>query len=662
MPAAPIALQLERLRYGPVTLTGLDGEIGPDRQRLTLESLRFPFPPYRLASLRLDCPQGHAGPLACPQGHLQARLPRLHQSLSARYRLTLDDHRARLALSPLRFAGGQWQLRWSQRQGGWHLHLRARQPLALDWLRPLMPGVLQGFQALDGRLALQARAQGQGRTQHWALALNGRLQLHDPDYTRVLERAGLRAALQARRRPSAWHGSLDLDLDQGEGLWLPLYWNFASHPIHLSTYWRWHPRGRQLRLQDFRLKQMGIWTLAGYDWVFERQDNGINAEGDLAFRTRLPALFDSYLKPLLEGGNWEGLRLVTGRARGRVRWRGEPQQARVLLENLSFDDALRRLGLNRLQAELHWQRRLESSARAFPSSWLGWHAGHLYAIPFGAARLLLRLVDDDIRLLRPAAIPVLDGRLRIRELEILDLTRAPQLRFAADLERISLAVLTRVLGLPPLAGSLNGHIPKVTYNHRRHTLAMDGRLVVKVFDGRIVMENLVVTDLFGALPRLRADLYLHDLDLEQVTRHFAFGRIDGRLEGYVRNLRLENWRPVAFDAWFGTPPGDRSHKRISQKAVKNLTTLGGGGAVGVLSRLVLSLFDEFRYQRLGLGCRLHRNVCELRGVADAPQGFYIVQGGGLPRIDVIGYNRRIDWPTLIARLERITQVQRPVIR
>ena len=31
----------------------------------------------------------------------------------------------------------------------------------------------------------------------------------------------------------------------------------------------------------------------------------------------------------------------------------------------------------------------------------------------------------------------------------------------------------------------------------------------------------------------------------------------------------------------------------------------------------------------------------------------IVRGGGIPALDVIGYNRRVDWNELVARLQRV---------
>ena len=34
-------------------------------------------------------------------------------------------------------------------------------------------------------------------------------------------------------------------------------------------------------------------------------------------------------------------------------------------------------------------------------------------------------------------------------------------------------------------------------------------------------------------------------------------------------------------------------------------------------------------------------------------GFIIVRGSGLPRLTVVGHNRRVDWPTLVERLAAV---------
>jgi hypothetical protein len=50
---------------------------------------------------------------------------------------------------------------------------------------------------------------------------------------------------------------------------------------------------------------------------------------------------------------------------------------------------------------------------------------------------------------------------------------------------------------------------------------------------------------------------------------------------------------------------------------------------------------------------------EAEGAARADGGFTIVRGGGIPALDVIGYNRRVDWNELVDRLQRVVAEGRP---
>ena len=45
---------------------------------------------------------------------------------------------------------------------------------------------------------------------------------------------------------------------------------------------------------------------------------------------------------------------------------------------------------------------------------------------------------------------------------------------------------------------------------------------------------------------------------------------------------------------------------------------------------------------------MHHGIGDNTGSAGS--GFTIVQGSGLPRLRVVGYNRRAHWPTLVERL------------
>jgi len=168
----------------------------------------------------------------------------------------------------------------------------------------------------------------------------------------------------------------------------------------------------------------------------------------------------------------------------------------------------------------------------------------------------------------------------------------------------------------------------------------------------IRVDGLQVLDPFGRLPRLLADIELRNLDLATLTGAFSFGRIDGRLSGDVRQLRLLNWVPVAFDAHLYTPADDRSRHRISQRAIDNISSLGGG-PTGVLSRGALRFFEDFAYARIGWSCVLKDGVCTMDGVEPKGEGYVLVKGRLLPRIDVVGYTRRVDWNTFVEQLKSV---------
>jgi hypothetical protein len=160
---------------------------------------------------------------------------------------------------------------------------------------------------------------------------------------------------------------------------------------------------------------------------------------------------------------------------------------------------------------------------------------------------------------------------------------------------------------------------------------------------------------------MTADIEIQKLDLDQLTKKFEFGNITGRLSGYINTLELENWHPVTFFAWLGTPDDDDSSHRISQKAVKNIASIGGGAASDLLSRSFLGFFETFGYDKIGVGCYLHNGVCQMQGLEAIGEGYYLIKGGGLPRIDVLGYNPQVNWDVLVERLGRVASPDKVIV-
>ncbi|MCU7809140.1 MAG: hypothetical protein KZQ73_14915, partial [Candidatus Thiodiazotropha sp. (ex Semelilucina semeliformis)] len=321
-----------------------------------------------------------------------------------------------------------------------------------------------------------------------------------------------------------------------------------------------------------------------------------------------------------------------------------------------IDGSTRRMGLYDVNGELKWNR----GGEVQPSR-LTWQSGHMLEhIDIGPGRIDFQAADNTFHLIKQARVPVLDGFLVVDRLALEALGEPSQkLQFDGFLEPISMDALSRALGWVPLSGKLSGMIPGLTYENGLFTV--DGILLVRIFDGDILIKNLQTRELFGVYPQLQADIELHKLDLDSLTSTFSFGKITGRLDGYVRDLSLEAWQPVTFDARFYTPENDDSRRRISQKAVDNISNLGGAGLSGSLARSFMGFFETFRYKRIGIGCRLQRGVCEMVGAGEAQQGYYLVEGSGIPRIDIIGYNKTADWPRLVEQLKQITTSDGPVI-
>ena len=87
-----------------------------------------------------------------------------------------------------------------------------------------------------------------------------------------------------------------------------------------------------------------------------------------------------------------------------------------------------------------------------------------------------------------------------------------------------------------------------------------------------------------------------------LTRTFSFGAIEGKLDGDVNDLEMVNWKPVKMDAKLQSSDG-KYLKKISQRAVENISSLGGAGAAAAVQRSVLRFFKEFNYEKTGL--KLH---------------------------------------------------------
>jgi hypothetical protein len=292
-----------------------------------------------------------------------------------------------------------------------------------------------------------------------------------------------------------------------------------------------------------------------------------------------------------------------------------------------------------------------------PQSTIPWNNATAYGLAGGASRLEFRARGRGFELARPARLPVFDGAVLVNTFALRNLgLENTEMDFDATLEPISMSLLSLAFGWPSLNGQLSGTIPGLTYRNR--VLSVDGDLVASVFDGTVIGRNFKLENPGGPWPRLYADVTARALDLSLVTNTFEIGSITGRLDADINGLELFNWSPVAFDARLYSTPGDKSKRLISAKAVTSISNVGGGGGTvtAALQSGFLRFFDDYRYDRIGIACRLENEVCTMSGIEPAGMGFYLVKGRGIPRIDVIGNQGRVAWPQLVAQIASGMQV------
>ena len=367
-----------------------------------------------------------------------------------------------------------------------------------------------------------------------------------------------------------------------------------------------------------------------------------------------PFLIDTSFKDLEGAGTIQGDVDITGAL---------PSRAALTFDRVVLDSPTGALTLAGLRGQLNWYDDATRSALAGQiddslfQSLLSWDSASLWGIEIGAVDLPFATTGRHFRLLEPRLLPIFDGGLAIGTLRVRHAgTEQMYVRFDAELRPISVAKLSRALGWPEFQGTLSGAIPDLQLSQGIVTLG--GNIHAAVFDGSVVIRDLSLRDPLGKFPRLHASIDVQNLDLAQVTSTFSFGMITGRLSGGIADLEMFDWMPESFDARFFTPPGDRSKHRISQRAVTNLSSIGGGSGGGVAAALqggFLKFFDDFGYDRLGLSCRLANDVCTMGGVLEKDGGYYIVKGAGLPRINVIGSQKRVAWTRLVHQLGAIME-------
>lgn len=627
----------------------------------------------RVDEIRIDCPalRVHAAQIECSQANVAFSMPKLGRQRFVG-KLFYDRGSGNVAAN-VRGApasGARMHVKLSLSERRWSLQasleqLRIEPLLALAAeLQVDMPPV-----TATGRFSGTIAAAGAERLERLTLtATDAQLTAHNASGTLASDALSFSGRAEIVRAGESWEMDLALRSAHGQAYAQPLYMDFGRHALALRARGRVFG-DRWIELRAFEIDHRDALHAEGSALVDLKDDRPLRNVRLTLHALQFPGAYATYLQPLLLATDFSSLR-TSGRLEGQLEIQdGAPRALALRLEEIGLDGGSRKLLVRGLSGVIDWRDGGGEDEAAVlraetGSSVLRWRGGRLLNLALGAGELQFATIGRHFRLTRATRIGLLDGALELASLRVRNIG-LPSVAFMVDatLEPISVAEVCRAFGWPQFGGTLGGTISKLRL--RDGVLTLGTVLQAQVFDGRVSIRDLRLEDPFGAWPRLYSNIALENLDLELVTRAFSFGRITGRLSGEIGDLRLFKWRPIAFDARFYTPENDRSRRRISQRAVQNIGSIGGSGAgvAQALSSGFLRFFDEFRYDRLGVSCRLENDVCHMDGIAPAPEGgYFLVRGSGVPRIDVIGNARRVDWPRLVRQLVAVTESERPVVR
>ncbi|MEW6164977.1 MAG: hypothetical protein AB1642_07955 [Pseudomonadota bacterium] len=446
-------------------------------------------------------------------------------------------------------------------------------------------------------------------------------------------------AADARRTEAGWRWTARLDWPAGELRFDP--WRRAGG-VRIDAAGTLTPA--LLEVEQARLGVDGVGAVtASLRW--DRAAGAAREWGLVSERIDLAAALREWLQPWLAGLGFPEWR-AAGQILFAAEWRdGGLRRFYAGLEDATLADSTGYLELRGLRAQVPWEADAPSEAAIEAA------AGRFGDLPLEGFRIPLRLEGATARIENLSA-PMLDGRFEVEQLRLARADGGWQAEFAGAIEGVSMPKLSRALKLPAMDGSMSAHVPRIAYADG--VLRMDGALGIAVFDGGLIVHQLRMVDPFSARRRLIAAVTARGLDLGMLTRTFAFGSIEGRFDADLHELEMDGWTPLRFDARIADTPGD--HPRLlSLGALRDIAELGEAAENRALRRIPERSLGGFGYARIGLGCKLRAGVCELSGIPgrDAPDRVVIMEGSGIPSIDILGYNRRIDWNALVARFREV---------
>jgi hypothetical protein len=524
------------------------------------------------------------------------------------------------------------------------------------------------------RLQAQAVIRPEGASSLSATLDLSRLGFADAAQSRAAENMSLRAKISAQGNLKGKSLTADaaVSASGGELLWEQVYLDLGRNPAAASARIRYAAGDGWLQVEDGRLAIENLVRVGARGRI---RRPGPGAEYDLTLQlppTPIAPLFAHFVaEPLrFRQPALSGLRLA-GDVSAELHLSGAGAQ-RTLKGHVGWqagnaaaaDGGIGAEGIE-LRLPVWYQGGGNAGAPAPVTGKLTVRRIALPGLPAQELALALSAWPNQLSAGPGLSIRLPSGEVRFGPIEGRDVF-GPQPSFRTRLaaERVQLGGYLEGLWSVPVDALLNGELEEVVFDGR--DLRSRGQLVADVFGGKVAVSAPGVGAVFGPAPNLRADCRIDGLDLYELTRGTAFGRISGVLSGSVEGLEVVGGQPQGFVLELETVRREGVPQRINVAAVENIARIGGGQSpfVGLAGNFA-AFFKEFSYDRIGVRAELENDVFKVNGTVLEDGVEYLVKRGGIPGVDVVNLNpvNRISFRDMVKRIRRVAESESgPVVR
>jgi hypothetical protein len=521
---------------------------------------------------------------------------------------------------------------------------------ALDKVKPVA-GFFEGWK-VDGSLDLSLRARGN-------VDLSGAVTLHlatvsDPQDKYLAENLSAKMTISSHLEALTAANRLraNASIERGEALLGRFYLDFGLTPLSIALNVSSTPKGLRINAGTMELAKGGAVRFHSRKNQLFPVEVSLRLEDlNMFFTTFIQSsLAEAY--PILNDISAKGkassdLSLQPENAEGRFRLEGA---------SLTFGSSL---NVQDFALDLPWA--YSTAERPLPN--FGPQRGKITIGFLETERFQMRNQQIGLRFERnkftldPVRFSLADGIVLVSDAAIENpFSGKPEISMRIALRDIDLGKLQL---LPPpykLRGILASNALLISGSKKR--LDVSGVVTVDLFEGQAVVSDFSMESPLSPFRRLKCNIKFEEVDLEKLTRAFSFGRITGKLNGYIDGLAIANDQADAFTLEVWSVAAKGVPRTVSFNAVEDIQTISSGSEYRSGLPFGLDRFiGDLSYKQIGIKGVLRNDVFKINGTIHKDHKEYLVSRAGFTGINVINMNpdNQISFKDMMERIKRVAE-------